>query len=514
MIRSNCLRAALLALALSQVTYPAYAQKSNFSWSYWRSPTKNQPPVISGSPATTVIAGSAYRFVPTASDPEGNTLRFIIRNKPTWAAFDPATGALQGTPKAANVGTTSGITIYVTDGKSTVSLPRFSITVKSATSATPTPSPSPTPTPTPTPTNAPPAISGSPLATVPEGVRYSFQPTASDANGDTLTFTIANRPAWATFNSNTGALVGTPAAGSAGTYANIAIVVSDGKASASLAPFAITVTSANSAPTISGSPSTSATVGAAYSFAPSAADANGDTLTFSIANKPSWASFSSSSGRLQGTPTATGSTSNIVISVTDGKASAQLPAFSIAVGAGANAAPRISGTPAGSVLQGSAYAFKPTASDADGDPLTFSIANKPGWATFSASTGQLTGTPSAADVGTTAGIVISVSDGQATVSLPAFSIAVQASATGSATLTWQPPTQNTDGTPLTNLGGYKVYWGTSQSNLASSATLSNPGLTSYVVTGLVPGTYYFALTATTPTGAESAKSNLASKTVN
>jgi hypothetical protein len=87
----------------------------------------------------------------------------------------------------------------------------------------------------------------------------------------------------------------------------------------------------NIAPTITGSPADTVTAGSAYSFQPTATDADGDTLTFSITNKPSWASFSSSTGKLNGTPATSGSSSNIVISVSDGQASASLPAFSITV---------------------------------------------------------------------------------------------------------------------------------------------------------------------------------------
>ena len=61
----------------------------------------------------------------------------------------------------------------------------------------------------------------------------------------------------------------------------------------------------------------------------------------------------------------------------------------------------------------------PTASDPDGDELTFSIANKPDWASFDAATGLLNGTPPPAAVGTNSDITISVSDGQATASLAA-----------------------------------------------------------------------------------------------
>ena len=93
--------------------------------------------------------------------------------------------------------------------------------------------------------------------------------------------------------------------------------------------------------------------------------------------------------------------------------------------------------------------------------LTYSIANAPAWASFDATTGRLSGTPAAEHVGATDDIVISVSDGELSTSLAAFTLTVHAVATGSATLSWLPPTTNIDGSPLTNLAGYKIYWGTS-----------------------------------------------------
>jgi len=178
-----------------------------------------------------------------------------------------------------------------------------------------------------------------------------------------------------------------------------------------------------------------------------------------------------------------------------------------------NSAPRITGTPNTSVLQGTGYSFAPSATDADGNALTFSVANLPAWATFNSSTGRISGTPSAANVGTYNNITISVSDGSANTSLPAFSIQVVATATGSATLSWTPPTQNTDGSPLNNLAGYKIYWSTSASSYANSVTVANPGIATYVVSQLTPATWYFVVTAYSATGVESGFSNAASKTI-
>lgn len=179
----------------------------------------------------------------------------------------------------------------------------------------------------------------------------------------------------------------------------------------------------------------------------------------------------------------------------------------------ANQTPTISGTPPPTVMHGNAYSFTPSASDADGDTLTFSVANLPDWASFDPSTGRLSGTPSAADVGTYANIAISVDDGSANATLAAFSIEVVGVAMGSATLTWDPPTQNTDGSLLTNLVGYKIHWGTTQGNYTNSVLVENPGLSSYVVDQLTPATWYFAVTAVNSAGLESDYSNVFSKQV-
>ena len=180
---------------------------------------------------------------------------------------------------------------------------------------------------------------------------------------------------------------------------------------------------------------------------------------------------------------------------------------------GANQAPTISGTPAGPTLVGRQYSFTPVAHDANGDVLTFSITGRPAWAAFNTATGRLQGTPTQGDIGTNATIVISVSDGAATSSLASFNIQVVATASGSATLSWTPPTQNSDGTPLSDLASYRVYFGMSSGTYPNSITVSNPGLASLVVDQLTPATWYFVVTAVNGNGAESAFSNVATKTV-
>ena len=178
-----------------------------------------------------------------------------------------------------------------------------------------------------------------------------------------------------------------------------------------------------------------------------------------------------------------------------------------------NRAPTISGTAPPSVNASSPYSFAPTAADADGDTLAFSIQNKPAWATFNTSTGRLSGTPAPADVGTYANITISVSDGKTSTSLSAFAIAVVTVSNGRATLSWTAPTENEDGSTLSNLAGYRIVYGTSASALTNTIQITNPSVTTYVVENLAPATWYFAVTAVNSTGAESNYSNVANKQI-
>jgi hypothetical protein len=160
------------------------------------------------------------------------------------------------------------------------------------------------------------------------------------------------------------------------------------------------------------------------------------------------------------------------------------------------------------------YSFTPTAGDPDGDTLTFTATGIPVWASFNSSTGAVTGTPQAAHVGVYSAISITVSDGTASATIGPFSIQVQSNATGTALLTWVPPTQNADGSPLTNLAGFMVYWGTTPGNYSNSVRLTNPGLTTYLVENLLPGTtYYFVTTAFNSQNQESVFSNVGSKTI-
>ena len=179
----------------------------------------------------------------------------------------------------------------------------------------------------------------------------------------------------------------------------------------------------------------------------------------------------------------------------------------------------ISGQPAPAVPAGVDYSFTPT-TNASGSSVSFTVSNAPAWATFDPKLGKLSGVPSAGNVGTYPGILISVSDGASSSSLTAFSIQVTSGAVAgpsnplsTATLAWDAPTSNVDGTPLLNLAGYRINYGTDATTLDHSVVINDGSATSYRVDALAPGTWYFAVQAMAATGLESAPSQVASATI-
>ena len=83
-----------------------------------------------------------------------------------------------------------------------------------------------------------------------------------------------------------------------------------------------------------------------------------------------------------------------------------------------------------------------------------------------------------------------------------------ASAEGTLTVSWQPPTRNTDGTSLTDLTGYTLYYGTKPGVYTQTQSIDDPTATHAVIHGLQPGVRYFvAISANNKAGGHSALSN-------
>lgn len=424
----------------------------------------NSAPSIFGSPATAVAAGSSYAFTPAASDPDFDTLTFSITNRPNWAAFDPATGTLSGNPGDGDIGTTAGIVISVNDGELSASLPTFSLTV--------------------TPDGTSGIIAGT---TRPEQYEWSVLSDGAQAFVD-RNFVFGDIP---------------------DHYEGLDFLqtANDDKFVSREDAITFTVTQP-------------ATVFVAYDSRISVLPTwlsdwtrtpdhwNGAKVGTDVYAKDFPAGQVTLGGNEMGY-----SMYNVAVAPQGGAQPPTEPPAAPSPNPPANSPPTISGTAQSNTVVGDQYLFVPSATDPDGDALTFSITDKPSWASFDATNGRLSGRPSAADVGTHSAIVIRVSDGAAVTSLPEFSITVTDTTTGSATLSWDAPTQNADGTPLTDLAGYRVYYGKTLGDYSSSITINNPGVVTAVVDNLSEGTWFFVVTARDLSGNESEESNVASKTI-
>jgi hypothetical protein len=393
------------------------------------------------------------------------------------------------------------------------------------------------------PSNSLPSIGGTPATLVLEGASYSFTPTAYDPDGDTLNFNITNRPAWASFNTSTGTLSGTPGSDDAGFYGDIGISVSDGISTVSLPLFSITVQdvvvggvfnfSDPSYSVIEGSTvevtitrsndADAASVGyGTHGITAVSSTLNGDdyqgfdpiTLTFSIGESSKVVSVQTiDNTEVESTETfeiylanpstnyLLGDVSTTTVTIYDNDEEN-------------NTAPTIEGAPSTTAIEGELYSFTPTASDADGDVLTFSATNLPSWLNLDSGTGAVSGIPASGDVGIHPDILIHVSDGTAASSLGPFTITVDAAAQNTANLSWEIPTSRTDGTSLSlsEIGGYRIYMGTSSDNLQMIVEIDDGSATSHSVANLSAGTYYFTVTAYDRDNRESAFSNIAIKT--
>ena len=179
-----------------------------------------------------------------------------------------------------------------------------------------------------------------------------------------------------------------------------------------------------------------------------------------------------------------------------------------------NSAPTIAGSPPSNILEGELYEFTPSASDPDGDTLEFSIARKPAWASFDRATGRLSGTPGRR------GCRQFHQHRHLGLGRQGLRIACGLQYLGqpdccrhSDAVTGIRRPKMPTAPRLTDLAGYRIYYGRNPNNLERSIVVDNPGLTRYVVENLTPARWYFSMTSVNSGGIESARSATVSKTI-
>ena len=178
-----------------------------------------------------------------------------------------------------------------------------------------------------------------------------------------------------------------------------------------------------------------------------------------------------------------------------------------------NQPPLISGSPSAGATVGIEYSFLPTATDANGDTLGFTIKNKPKWATFDPLTGHLDGFPTSRDIGRLDDIEISVSDGRTTSTLSPFSIRIAEFTDTAVTLSWEAPTERESGAALTNLSGYEIYYSPESGNLGNVDRIPSASASRHTIENLQSGDWKFVIVAYDQNGNYSEHSNQVSTTV-
>ncbi|WP_119860245.1 tandem-95 repeat protein [Pseudoalteromonas sp. MSK9-3] len=271
----------------------------------------NDAPVISGTPSTQLDEDVLFSFTPTASDADQDNLSFSIIGQPAWATFDATNGTLSGTPGNDDVGNYANIIISVTDGQQTATLPSFALTVSNVNDA--------------------PIISGTPSLTVLQDETYSFTPQASDEDSTELTFSISGQPQWASFDSASGSLSGTPSREDIGVYSSVTLSVSDGTLSSSLESFDITVEAVNAAP-ITSDMQITLNEDASSTVSASVEDSDNDVVTIAVVTQPQNGSLTVQSGLFtyQPTPNFFG-TDSFTYSANDGELTSNTSTVSINV---------------------------------------------------------------------------------------------------------------------------------------------------------------------------------------
>jgi uncharacterized delta-60 repeat protein len=366
----------------------------------------NQPPVLDPIGAKTVDEAQLLQFTVSASDPDGNNLTLTASNLPGGATFSDngdGTGLFTWTPNFTQAGAYPNVTFTVTDDGTPVlnDSEAINITVNDV--------------------NGPPVLNPIGDKTVDEAQLLQFTVSASDPNGDNLTLTASNLPGGATFTDNgdgTGLFTWTPNFTQAGAYPNVIFVATDDGTPqlSDTEAITITVNDVNRAPVLIPIGDKTVDEGQLLQFTVAASDPDGNNLTLTASNLPGGATFTDNgdgTGLFTWTPdfTQAGSYPNVTFTVTDDGTPVlnDLEAITITVDH-VNQPPVLDPIGDKTGNEGELLAFVVTASDQDGDNLTYAASNLPAGASFYPLTQIFTWTPDYTQAGSYPNVTFTVTD--------------------------------------------------------------------------------------------------------
>ena len=325
----------------------------------------DRQPTFASTAPTTALESHLYQYQAVAADPDGATVTFTLTTAPAGMIISPS-GLVEWTPALEQIGTHPVEIEAAAAGLSTTQA--FTVTVGA---------------------NHSPAISSNPVTTAAEGKAYSYQVVATDANSDSLTYSLTTAPAGMAVSSS-GLISWNPAIGAVGSNP-VALTVSDGILSVTQS-FTVMV-AANHAPTITSTPVTSGTEGVLYTYTVVSTDADGDTLTYALRSAPAGMTLSPA-GVISWTPTFSQAGTHLVtVRITDPRSLYTDHTFTVTV-IDVPQPPTITSTPSAFCLIGTTYTYQVTATDPNGMPITYTLDAAPAGMTIT-SNGLISWTPSA-----------------------------------------------------------------------------------------------------------------------
>ncbi|MEO8216508.1 MAG: putative Ig domain-containing protein [Acidobacteriota bacterium] len=269
--------------------------------------------------------------------------------------------------------------------------------------------------------NQPPTITTPAAQNSAEGQAVSLQVSANDPDGDPITFSATSLPQGLSIAGN-GLISGTIGySAAASSPYTVQVSASDGRGGTDTKSFSWTITNTNRPPTLTAPAAQSSTEGSTVSLQLSASDPDGDTLTSSASGLPPGLTISSS-GLIGGTVAANASNSSpysVQVTVSDGKGGSDSKSFSWTV-TRANRAPVLTVPGNQTTVEGSSVSLQVSATDADGDPLTWTASGLPPGLSMNAS-GLIAGTvTSNASSGSPYTVTVNVMDGKGGVASGSF----------------------------------------------------------------------------------------------
>lgn len=368
----------------------------------------NDAPTLSGTPPAIAYEDSNYSFAPIAIDIDANTtLLFSSQAFPAWLHLDPQTGVISGVPNYSDVGIKSALRLIISDGIATDTI-EFRLEILSV-------------------NDAPKIDTVGSVVNATEDSNFTLDINASDEEGDSITYMARDLPTWASIDSQTGLISGTPTNDHVGLSSTIWVFAQDSHGDESNISFQINVINTNDAPVFKVTKLADATEDELYQYQVDVEDLDpDDRLEFRASNLPSWCDIKPANGEIVGIPTNddVGIVRDINITVSDGNVTvSKLLDLEVI---NTNDAPTILGKPTRDFVPATVdFKFRPVAQDVDlNATLSFSLSNHPEWMSIDTQTGALLGQPDVEDIGIYTGIVVTVTDGYESVDLDEFNISV------------------------------------------------------------------------------------------